>query len=288
MRYATPLGLALSLSLLLSLAGPGLVVAATPGESASHAPTYYLALGDSLSVGEQPLGPGGAGVATDQGYADQLFAQARLTRPTLTLVKLGCRGETTSTMIAGGICPYDHGSQLAEAVSFLHAHGKFVAFVTIDIGANDFPCQDSTDCLAAGFSTIGVNLPRILSALREAAGATTPIVGATIYDAVLGAWLLGPEGRALAVASVPAFTTVNGFLTSIYMAAGMPVADVAGAFSTSDFTPIPELGGLPLNVARICQWTWVCAPAPFGPDNHANADGYAAIAGAFAAALPSG
>lgn len=275
-----------ALALLLSLSVAAPVAAATPGRSDGHAPVYYLSLGDSLAVGEQPLGPDGTGVATDQGYADQLFATARTTYPTLELVKLGCRGETTATMVDGGICAYDEGSQLAQAVAFLHAHRKFVAFVTIDIGANDFPCQDSTDCLAAGFASIGTNLPHILTALREAAGPGTPIVGSTIYDAVLGAWLLGPEGQALAVTSVSAFATVNGFLTSVYAAAGMPVADVQGAFSTTDFTPVPELGGLPLNVARICQWTWVCAPAPYGPDNHANAAGYAAIAAAFVAVLP--
>jgi hypothetical protein len=61
-----------------------------------------------------------------------------------------------------------------------------------------------------------------------------------------------------------------------------------GAFSTTDFAtmvPLPPFGPVPLNVARLCQWTWVCAPAPLGPDNHANAAGYYAIAEAFAAVL---
>ncbi len=281
MRRITALAFAIVLT--LSIAAP--VAAVGPGRSGSHAPVYYLSLGDSLSVGEQPLGPDGTGVATDQGYADQLYAIARVRYPNLRLVKLGCRGETTATMIAGGVCAYEHRSQLVEAVLFLLAHRKSVVFVTIDIGANDFPCQDSEACLAAGFASIGRNLPRILTALRVAAGPTTPIVGATIYDPILGAWLLGADGQALATASVPVFATVNGFLASTYASAKVPVADVQGAFSTADFTPVPELGGLPLNVARICQWTWVCAPAPYGPNNHANAAGYAAIAQAFAAVL---
>ena len=276
-------GLALATVLSVVVVAP--VAAVGPGQSGSHAPVYYLSLGDSLSVGEQPLGPDGAGVATDRGYADQLLATARSWYPNLHPVKLGCRGETTASMIGGGVCAYHHGSQLAEAVAFLHAHRKFVAFVTIDIGANDFPCQDSADCLAAGFTSIGNNLPRILTGLRAAAGPSTPIVGSTIYDAILGAWLLGPEGQALATTSVPVFARVNDFLTSIYAAADMPVADVQGAFSTADFSPVGGAGGLPLNVVRICQWTWVCAPAPYGPDNHANEAGYAAIAQAFAAVL---
>src|SRR5215472_10091145 len=91
--------------------------------SASRGPVYYLALGDSLSRGIQP-GWAGADVPTSQGYPDQLAAllrQARRPGPApgdrpplaaLQLVQLGCSGETTSTMIHGGICPYRAGSRL--------------------------------------------------------------------------------------------------------------------------------------------------------------------------------
>ncbi|HEX7950268.1 MAG TPA: hypothetical protein VF494_07950 [Candidatus Limnocylindrales bacterium] len=85
-----------------------------------------------------------------------------------------------------------------------------------------------------------------------------------------------------------AIVPVNQMLTGIYAAAGMPVADVEGAFSTTDFTttvPLPPFGDVPQNVARICQWTWICAPPPLGPNNHANAGGYQAMAQAFAAVL---
>jgi hypothetical protein len=50
------------------------------------------------------------------------------------------------------------------------------------------------------------------------------------------------------------------------------------AFSTTDTTPV---GGIPLDVLRICQWTWMCAPPPLGPDVHANTTGYCVIAHAF-------
>ncbi len=69
---------------------------------------------------------------------------------------------------------------------------------------------------------------------------------------------------------------------------GAAVADIEGAFSSNDFAAIVELPGFgpaPLNVVRVCQWTWVCAPPPLGPDNHANAAGYGVMAAAFAAAL---
>lgn len=278
---------ALAIALALAIAQP--VAAIGPGASGDHAPVYYLSLGDSLAAGYQPNGDPANMRRTNEGYADQLYAIAKSWYPNLQLVKLGCPGETTGTMINGGICAYDHGSQLDEAVSFLHAHQKFVAFVTIDLGSNDFPCQTGLACLPPGVATIQANLPSILATLREAAGPGIPIVGATLYDPFLAAWLTGPEGQAFAQMSVfQAIVPINQMITGIYGAAGMPVADVEGAFSTTDFitlVPFGPFGDVPLNVVRVCQWTWICTPPPLGPDNHANALGYRAIAEAYAAAL---
>ena len=78
---------------------------------------------------------------TKQGYADQLFTALRLGNPALDLVKLGCPGETTSTMIKGRVCKYQKVSQLAQAAAFLKSNQGHVELVTIDIGANDLnPC----------------------------------------------------------------------------------------------------------------------------------------------------
>src|ERR1700759_4640480 len=98
--------------------------ASSPSARPTAAPTpasYYLALGDSLSQGVQP-DAAGTSVETAQGYPDQLYAILHRGRPGLQLVKLGCPGETTGTMINGGICPYGQGSQLAAATAFLTAH----------------------------------------------------------------------------------------------------------------------------------------------------------------------
>jgi len=278
---------ALAIALSLAIAQP--VAAFGPGSSGDHAPVYYLSLGDSLAAGQQPIGDPADMYRTDEGYADQLYAIAKSWYPNLALVKLGCPGETTGTMINGGICDYDHGNQLDEALAFLHAHRQFVAFVSIDIGFNDFPCQTGLSCVPPGVASIQANLPTILGALREAAGPGIPIVGATIYDPFLAAWLTGPDGRAFAELTVfGAIVPINQMLTGIYGAAGMPVADVEGAFSTTDMTttvPLPPFGEVPLNVVRICQWTWVCAPPPLGPNNHLNAAGYQAMAEAFAVVL---
>lgn len=276
----------------VALASPAL---AAPGRSGSHAVMYYLSLGDSLAAGQQPIGDPDRGHRTNDGYADQLYQMAKARYPTLRHVKLGCPGgETTTTFIEGGICPFRHGSQLDEAVAFLHAHRSFVAFVTIDIGWNDFPCQDGISCIPDGLASIGKNLPYILDTLRAAAGPRVPIVGSTLYDPFLAYWLTypgNPAGHDLAMLSVQAIAGpggINDVVAGIYGAKGIPVADVEGAFFTEQWTPLvplPGVGDVPLNVATICGYTWVCAPPPLGPDNHATHDGYRAMALAYAAAL---
>ena len=77
--------------------------------------TYYLALGDSLSQGVQP-DAAGASVETGQGYPDQLYAMLHRSQPALRLVKLGCPGETTGSMIHGGICRYPGGRIHAKTI----------------------------------------------------------------------------------------------------------------------------------------------------------------------------
>jgi lysophospholipase L1-like esterase len=273
-------------ALVLSLGAPA---AAAPGSSGEHAVWYYLSVGDSLAAGQQPIGDPADMHRTADGYADQLYAMAKGSYRDLRHVKLGCPGETTVTFRDGGICSYAHGSQLDEALAFLHAHRKFMAFVTIDLGWNDFPCETGLECIPPGVASIRSNLPALLEELREAAGPGVPIVGASMYDPFLGAWLTGPEGQAFATLSVwQAIVPINDIVEGIYAAEDMPVADVEGAFSTTSFTPLvplPGAGDVPLNVARICAWTWVCAPAPYGPNNHANHDGYHAMAEAFAQVL---
>lgn len=284
MRVMKRAGLA---ALLLIVATAG-TASASSGSRDDPAKRYYVSIGDSLAAGVQPIGDPNDLYRTNDGYAERLLEIARTHSHKLALVKLGCPGETTSTMIAGGICAYRLGSQLDEAINFLHAHRSKVAFVTIDIGANDFPCQRA-DCIATGAANIQTNLPSILAALRKAAGPNVPIVGMTLYNPFLAAWLLGPDGQAFARASASQLMgPVNALLRGLFEGAGDGVADLESAFSSNDFdtlVDLPGAGTVPLNVARICAWTWVCVPPPLGPDNHANAAGYRVIAGAFATAL---
>ncbi|HET6179074.1 MAG TPA: SGNH/GDSL hydrolase family protein [Candidatus Sulfotelmatobacter sp.] len=268
----------IALSILVALLGSTLAYAA---------PVYYLALGDSLAIGLQPSATGD--VPTKQGYVDDLFAAFRPHVRGLTLTKLGCSGETTTSMIGGGICPYAAGSQLAAAVAFVETHP--VAFITLDIGANDIDhCISTTGidttCVTTALTDIGTNLPQILAALRSATGSDTPIIAMNYYNPFLAAWTLGTDGQALAKASAVVANDFNHVLQGIYSAFSVPVADVAHAFRINDFNRIPFIN-LPLNVFLTLSWTWMAAPPPLGPDIHPNAAGYLVIAGAFAEKIAS-
>ena len=261
------------------------IIAATPAAASaeSQAPVYYLSLGDSLAAGTQPSGD-----FTDEGYADQLAAALRAKKmPTLRLVKLGCPGETTTSMSAPDLpfegrtghneCRYPRGSQLAEAVNFLHAHQRSVALITIDIGPNDI-----LDPTRGSLATIQANLPVILATLRKAAGPGVPIVGMNFYDPRLAqVWFDPAHPGDLSALGVEIQTAMgfNNFIESLYAAAGDPVADVEAAFFTTDTTLI---GTTPRDVVLICAWTWICGPER---NIHANATGYGVIAAAFLAKL---
>jgi lysophospholipase L1-like esterase len=266
---------------------------ATPGRAHPHPSrppvSYYLSLGDSLAQGVQP-NASGASVRTQQGYADQLSAALRSSQPGLRLVKLGCPGETTATMINGGICTYPGGSQLAAALRFLHAHRARVSLITIDIGANDpYSCitQPSAarllTCVGKFVPQATANIGKILTRLRQG-DPKARIIAMNYYMPALAQWRQGLAGRAFARLSEVAATGYNTVLSHVYTQHGAGVADVFGAFHTSDFSPqvtVPGLGRLPRNVAAICQWTWECAAPPRGPNEHANQAGYQVIARAF-------
>ena len=253
--------------------------------SAAPAPPYYLALGDSLALGTQPntigvLGP------TSRGYVDDLYALYRLRHPDLRLAKLGCSGETTTSMLGGGKCPYELGTQLAQAADFIRNHR--VVLITLSIGGDDvLQCFNlqlfdvDEPCVFRGLGVIGPQLGQILEILRGAAGRRVPIVGMNYYDPFLAAATLGPVGVDLAAASLVVTTQMNDQLGAVYSGFRVPVANVARAFRITDTTVVPGYS-LPVNVLLELAWTWVGALPPVGPDIHPNSTGYAVIAGAFA------
>ena len=254
--------------------------------------TYYLSLGDSLAQGVQP-NKSGVSVETNEGYANQLFTALQPGNPTLKLVKLGCPGETTATMINGGICTYPAHSQLNQAAKFLASHRGKVQLVTIDIGANDLnPCLALTNinkiaaCLAKVIPTAVTNLGNIMATLGAAGGSgTPPTIGMTYYDPLLANWLKGTTAaKTLAKDSVALAQIFGNDLAAVYKQFGAKVADVFTAFQTTKFKPkvtLPAFGKVPLNVGLICSYTWECAAPPVGPNIHANILGYGIIANTF-------
>ncbi len=282
-------GAALAVALLVLIAVQWRPAAAAPANT-THPVPYYLALGDSLSRGYQPNSTAPLGV-TNEGYVDDLYAYYQTRIPGLQLEKLGCPGESTTTMISGqDACSsaYEHGSQLADAVSFLQQH--HVALLTFDIGPNDV-----TSCLGNGTDPIAVigaclqnrletivapNLAYILGQLRQA-GPDVPMFAMNFYDPFLGLWTVNqPLAQASVTFTVDGINYVEG---QLYDAFGFKVANVQQAFQTTNFTFIKHFGE-PLNVLRVCKWTWMCTP-PYQGDIHANTTGYAVIAETFEDAI---
>jgi lysophospholipase L1-like esterase len=258
---------------------------ASVGDAAAAAvptPEYYMALGASLVTGT-----GSTGGAD---YVNDLFSYAQPLVPGLELNNLGCGGETTSTMLHGGHCTkYTTGSQLGDAEAFLRSHPGHVAFVTIDIGADDvLGCTQNgvinQSCFESGLSQVQANLPTIVSGLRSASS-SVPIVGMTYYDPYLAFWLNGASGEQQAHLSVQLLQQLNTALSSVYASNGVTVASAFKQFGTRDFGGSATWDGqqVPTNVATICNWTWMCTPG--GPTIHTNNTGYAQLAQAFEGVL---
>jgi hypothetical protein len=276
-----------------------LLGAASPTQASPSAATqphpFYLSMGDSLSRGVQP-DASGQSIITDQGYADDLFQLERANIPRLQEKLLGCPGETTGTMIDGGTCTYGLGSQLNQAVYFLRHHRKNTVFVTLDIGANNVDgCitngQVDMTCINDGLSAIKSDLPVILSRLNAAGpNAAIQMVGMRYYDPYLAFYLDGPDGQTLASKSLLLTNVINTDLQNAYLADHWKVANVSFAMQTNDTTDmvdLPPFGQVPVDVANICNDTWMCAAPPVGPNIHANVTGYQLIAQVFAAQITS-
>ncbi|WP_217210762.1 SGNH/GDSL hydrolase family protein [Streptomyces sp. AC550_RSS872] len=271
------------------------IVLSTPGLAAADDAaggkdtTYYISLGDSLASGYQP----DVDKDTDVAYPDQLYAQLKQRTPGLKHIRLGCTAETTESLINGGKCDYPNAkSQLDAALKAMAQHQGKVAYVTLSVGANDILLNcvsrpaGTLDgaCLNSKSQAMAKNLAQIAGTLRQAGTKDTQFVGSTYHNPFLGAWLQGPAGQQAVKESAPLVQAANAGITQVYKSTGFKVADVAGAFSSDDFTTqvnVPGAGEVPANVAKICQLTWACTKQ----DPHPNADGHKVIAGAFAAVL---
>lgn len=219
---------------------------AATGPAGAGARNFYLSLGDSVPVWDG-----------SHSFPRLLLSHYAGDVPKLTLVNMAVSEATTTSMLDTG--------QYTQALQFLDKHEGRVALITIDIGGNDIvhcasPTGIDLTCVAAGLASVTTNLTTMLAGLHKAAPGV-PIIGMEVYDPYLGDWLAGGAARALALATIPVATALNGELSSLYGPSS--TADVQDVFRTADDTTLvrSRWGQVPVDVDRACSWLWiVCRP----------------------------
>jgi lysophospholipase L1-like esterase len=220
--------------------------------------TYYLALGDSLSVGYQP----DPSVSWTRGWVYQFRDKMAALHP-IELQNLAIGGECSDTFISGGKatdCPskqLDSPSQLQEAVSFLENHPRLVSPITVEIGGNDLASNQSLflgstpdqqkAILSSLFPRLAHNWGVIFGTLRKACP-KCEIVAVNQYNPI-------PAG-VLKTDLAPVFTTYSTLLKQAIRPFKVRFADV--------YTPF---------VGHELLYTWISRR-----DNHATTIGYTVMA----------
>jgi hypothetical protein len=273
--------------LLVALPPPAQTGAATHHEKHAHPVIYYVSLGDSYSVGYQPV------LGATAGYTGYVAQKTRL-----TLVNFGCGGATTTSLLDSIGCPdnlphtagavlYPTTTQAAAAEAFITAHRGHIGLITVSIGGNDVTaCAAQANpiaCVSTAVAGISQNVTSLAAALRAAAGPKVPLIGLTYPDVILGSYVYPslpatPARISLANASVLAFKSViNPALVKAYAAGQGVLVDVTAA--TGAYTPLTKMvnlkpyGQLPAPVARVCTLTWFCSQGNI----HATTRGYTLI-----------
>jgi lysophospholipase L1-like esterase len=249
----------------------------TPSGSAAGAGTgVYLALGDSLAAGYQP----GGTELRDTAYP--ALTAGRLAREgvDLTVENLGCSGETSGTLVAGGKCSFGAGSQLEQAERYLAENSGKVRLVTLDIGGNDLLRCATREltvdkaCVSKGLASVATNLPKAVTRLKKAAGADVPVLVLGYYNPWLAASYLG-AGQGQLAAAASAYDRLDSAIAKAAKAAGGTYVSLDKAFALDDTTPT-TFGGktVPRNVAQVCSLTYTCTAR----DIHLTDEGAATVA----------
>ena len=282
---------------------------AAPAAAHAAKKSYYVSLGDSYAQGYQPSTGGVTRGYTNEGYTDFLYKRLKAQRKNrgLKLVKLGCGGATTDSLMNGtkpcpGLdLPYASDSkatsQLTYAAKWMHQQrkrGNRIAYVTLSVGGNDFAaCARAGDmdqvvaCALAGVNGMKGNLPDITRTVRRAAGKKAIFAGSTYPDVTLGEWVQGgTTGQDFARASVALFRDqINPAMKSAYRAQKAGFVDATrgfGGYMPFDrTTTLDPYGAIPQSVANICTYGWYCEVR----DIHLRASGYRKLAGEYAAVI---
>jgi hypothetical protein len=216
------------------LAGPAVPSAL----AASNRPQDYLALGDSVAFGFNPL--------LDRSNADNFIGYPTPVAAALkeTLTNASCPGETSSHFIS--LAGSDHGcgayrlnfplhvaystTQLEFADGFLQSHPQTLV-VSIDIGANDLfvlenGCGGNVNCILSGLpgmlATLSANLDTIYGHIRNLDGYRHQLVALTYYSLNYS----DPVGTNV-------ISQVNQVVAGRTLAWGGIVADGFGAFAVA-------------------------------------------------------
>jgi lysophospholipase L1-like esterase len=225
----------------LSLLGGLTAVPASATSTSNHNPNNYVALGDSVPFGFNPLlVTPGVNPDVFVGYPE---LASNLFRPRKKLFNASCPGETSTSLISGtrpdnGCQNYRQftgslhvayaGSQLSFGEKYLAANPR-TGLVTIMIGANDLfvlvdSCGGATNvaCIEAGLpavlTTLARNLTTIYSGLMEA-GFDGELLAVTYYSLNF----TDPVGTG-------AISAINATLAGVTEAFGGKVADGFGVF----------------------------------------------------------
>ena len=263
MRRFTRLRAAVVVSVLAGVLAGAPALPASAASQSNHNPNNYLALGDSVPFGFNPL-------LVQRGVDPNVFVgypqlATDLFRPRKKLFNASCPGETSTSLITGsrpdnGCQDYRQfigplhvaysGSQLSYAKSYLAANPR-TGLVTMMIGANDvFLLQtscagspDPTTCVVHAFrqllTTLATNLTVVYSTLRQA-GFHGDFVAVTYYSLNYG-----DQFRTALTAEL------DSTLAGVTQAFGGTVADGFGAFQAASaaFGGDPCAAGLLIHVS---------------------------------------